>query len=231
MSAPIALVTGGNRGIGLAVVRQLAEKGYRVLLGCRNPKAGEKAIAPWPDLAGRIVVEQLDVSSLDSIRSCFEGVQRAYGRLDALVNNAGIHYDTWHEAQNADLQNVRETLETNLFGPWQMVEIFLPLLGQGARVVNVSSGAGALQGMGPGTPGYSVSKAALNVLTLKLAAEWQSKGILVNSVCPGWVRTEMGGAAAPRSVDEGADTIVWAADLPKDGPSGKFFRDREEIPF
>ncbi len=150
-----------------------------------------------------------------------------------LVNNAAILYDSWQRAVGADLKVVREAFETNTLGPWRMCEAFIPLLrrsGHG-RIVNVSSESGSLAGMGGGTPAYAVSKVALNALTRMLADELRGEGVLVNSVCPGWVATEMGGPDAPRTVEEGAASVVWAATLPDAGPTGGFFRDGEPLPW
>ncbi len=173
----------------------------------------------------------LDVTDDNSVAQLQSYIETNYGRLDILVNNAGINYDTWQNAEQADLQSVQKTLNTNLLGPWRVSQAFIPLMRKNGygRIVNVSSGAGALNGMGGGTPAYSVSKASLNVLTIKLAADLQNTGILVNSVGPGWVRTDMGGKEAPRDVTEGAEGIVWAATLPDDGPTGGFFRDGKLI--
>ena len=227
----IALVTGAYRGLGLETVRQLLEKGYEVILTARSR---DKAEAPLQELSARydsVHYHDLDISQQVSVTAVLAFVNKQFGRLDVLVNNAGINYDTWHSAQDADLDQVAQTIDTNLMGAWRMCQAFIPLMkSQGhGRIVNVSSGAGAIEGMGPGTPGYSVSKAAMNVLTIKLAAEMQGTGILVNAVCPGWVRTEMGGSAAPRSVEEGAGGIVWAATLEDDEPNGGFFRDGKPI--
>jgi len=225
----IALVTGGNRGIGLEVCRQLAEAGYQVILTSRDEAKGKQALEELDNAL--ITYHPLDVTDDSSINEVCRFVEEKYDRLDILVNNAGIDYDTWQNAEQADLNTVQATFNTNLLGPWRMSQAFIPLMRENGygRIVNVSSGAGALNGMGGGTPGYSVSKASLNVLTIKLAADLKGTDILVNSVCPGWVRTDMGGKQAPRSVAEGAEGIVWAATLPKDGPSGGFFRDGKRI--
>jgi NAD(P)-dependent dehydrogenase (short-subunit alcohol dehydrogenase family) len=153
-----------------------------------------------------------------------------FNRLDVLINNAAIHYDTWQRAIDADLAIVQEAFETNVYGPWRLCQTFIPLLRQSPhpRIVNVSSGAGALNRMGGGTPAYSMTKAALNALTLMLADELRGDGILVNAICPGWVTTDMGGRGG-RPVEEGAKGIVWAATLPDDGPTGGFFRDEKPI--
>jgi len=227
---PVALVTGANRGIGLEVCRQLAGRGVTVVLGSRDAGKGERAAADLEtdDLPVRPC--QLDVTDLESIERAQARVATDFGRLDVLVNNAAILYDTWQHALDADLAQVREALETNLFGAWSMVRAFLPLLRRSAhaRVVNVSSEAGSLAAMGGGTPAYSLSKAALNALTRMLAAELHDEGILVNSVCPGWVATDMGGAGG-RPVAKGAASVVWAATLPDDGPTGGFFRDGKPL--
>jgi NAD(P)-dependent dehydrogenase (short-subunit alcohol dehydrogenase family) len=213
----VALVTGANRGIGREVARGLAARGYRTLLSARDLAAARAAAE---GMAGDVVPCRLDVTDADTIAAAAAGLER----LDVLVNNAGVLYDTWQRPSTADLDVVREALEVNLLGAWRCVEALLPLMGTGGRIVNVSSGAGSLTGMRAGTPAYGVSKAALNAFTLKLAAELRESGILVNAVCPGWVATDMGGAGG-RPVQEGAASVLWAVDLPDDGPTGGFFRD------
>jgi len=228
----IALVTGSNRGIGLAVVQQLLDQGITTILTSRRLDSGHRAAKDLgsPD---HLHVRPLDVDDPVSIHHLRDWVADQFGRLDILVNNAAINYDTWQSTVEADLQVVRDTLETNLLGPWRMCQAFVPLMQeqQYGRIVNVSSGSGSLSEMGGGTPAYGVSKAALNVLTIKLSHELKGTGILVNSVCPGWVRTDMGGQAAPRSPEKGAETIVWLSLLPENGPSGHFWRDKEKISF
>ncbi|MGD1893604.1 MAG: SDR family oxidoreductase [Cyclobacteriaceae bacterium] len=225
----IALVTGGNRGIGLEVCRQLAKAGHQVILTSRDEEKGQQAVDELDN--ERIISHPLDVTNDDSIEKVRRFVEEKFGRLDILVNNAGINYDTWQNAEQADLETVEETFNTNVLGPWRLSQAFIPLMRKNGygRIVNVSSGAGALNGMGGGTPAYSVSKAALNVLSIKLAADLKGTDILINSVCPGWVRTDMGGKEAPRSVAEGANGIVWAATLLQGGPTGGFFRDGKRI--
>jgi NAD(P)-dependent dehydrogenase (short-subunit alcohol dehydrogenase family) len=186
--------------------------------------AREPASAPHVD--GDVLVRRLDVTDADSI----EALARELDRADVLVNNAAILYDTWNRAATIDLDVVREAMETNLYGAWAMSQALLPQLrGSGhGRIVNVSSGAGSLATMGGGTPAYQVSKAALNAFTRTLAGELRGDGILVNAVCPGGVATDMGGPAG-RPVEEGAASVVWAALLPDDGPTGGFFRDGEPV--
>ena len=226
---PVALVTGANRGIGLEVVRQLSALGHTVYLGARNVEAGRVAASRLP---GGVHAVHLDVTDPTSIATATATIADAHGRLDVLVNNAAIHYDTWQAATDPDFRIIREALETNLLGAWQTTVAAVPLLrasGHG-RVVNVSSGGGALTDMGGGLPAYRVSKVALNALTRMLAAELAEHRILVNSICPGWVATDMGGPGG-RPVAEGAAGITWAATLADDGPSGGFFRDRHPIPW
>ncbi|MBD1919060.1 MULTISPECIES: SDR family oxidoreductase [Cyanophyceae] len=229
-STLVALVTGANRGIGLEVTRQLAQAGMTVILGSRNPAKGEAAAAPMIQAGLEVLPQPLDVTDLDSIAYLAQLVEQRFGRLDVLINNAGILYDTWQQASNADLAVVQEAIATNTLGPWRMAQAFLPLLKRSprGRIVNVSSGAGALSSMGAGTPAYSTSKAALNAFTRLLGAELQGTGILVNAVCPGWVATDMGGSGG-RPVEEGATSVVWAATLPDDGPTGGFFRDGKPL--
>jgi NAD(P)-dependent dehydrogenase (short-subunit alcohol dehydrogenase family) len=228
-SRPVAVVTGADRGLGHEVTRQLAEREYVVVLGSRDVAKGERAAAR----IGRdgVVVRQLDVSDDESVRQAARWTADSLGRVDVLVNNAAILYDTANRATDVSLDVIREGLETNLFGAWRMAQALLPILLRSPhpRIVNVSSGGGSLATMGGGTPAYSVSKASLNALTRLLAGELRGR-VLVNSVCPGWVATDMGGPGG-RPVEEGAAGVVWAATLPDDGPSGGFFRDGREVPW
>lgn len=233
----VAVVTGANRGIGLAVVRALATAGDLVVLGSRDPAAGRRAatglpVVDDPGAPRGVLVRRIDVTEPASLAAVADELAERTGRVDVLVNNAAIHYDTWQSAGDADLGVVREALETNLLGPWQAVQAMLPLLraSRHGRIVNVSSEGGSLATMGGGIPGYRTSKAALNALTRMLAAELRADGVLVNSVCPGWVATDMGGPGG-RPVEEGAASVLWAVDLPDDGPSGGFFRDGLPVPF
>ena len=231
--AKTAIVTGANRGIGLEISRQLVKEGIRVVMGSRDPVKGERACAALK--AGELaVVHPLEVNDTRSVRRFVEFVEREFGAPAILVNNAGT-YPEESDAQVVDTKTSlwRETFETNLFGAVRMCREVLPLMQRVAygRIVNVSSGLGQLSQMGAGSPAYRVSKAAVNALTATLAAEVKGQGILVNSMSPGWVRTDMGGADAPRSVEEGAETALWLALLPSTGPTGKFFRDRKPIPW
>jgi NAD(P)-dependent dehydrogenase (short-subunit alcohol dehydrogenase family) len=226
----VALVTGANRGIGLEVARQLAQKGMTVIMGTRILEKGLAAAEKLPEGEGRVMPYQLDVTDSKSIDQLAKWVEQEFGHLEILVNNAGILYDTWQRASTADLNVVQEAYATNTLGAWRVCQALLPLIrqSQSGRIVNVSSGAGSLASMGAGTPAYSTSKAALNAFTRLLAAELEGTGILVNAVCPGWVATEMGGAGG-RPVADGAAGIVWAATLPDDGPTGGFFRDGQPL--
>ena len=202
-----------------------------VLLTARDA-AKAKAAAKKLSNAGRVEPLLLDVADPASIKKAAAEVASRYGHLDVLINNAGINYDTWETAEHADIDGtVMETITTNLLGPWRLCQAFLPLLrkSEAGRIVNVSSESGSLANMGAGPPAYQVTKAALNALTRTLAGELRSAHILVNAVCPGWVATAMGGAGAPRSVQEGAAGIVWAATLPDKGPTGGFFRDGKPL--
>jgi NAD(P)-dependent dehydrogenase (short-subunit alcohol dehydrogenase family) len=227
----VVLVTGANRGVGRELARQLALQGDAVVLTARDLAKAERAAAA---LGGheRVLARRLEVTDPASIEQVAADLTGRYGRLDALVNNAAIHYDTWQHASTANLQVVREALEVNLLGAWQTSLSLLPLLrasGHG-RIVNVSSEAGSLASMDGGPPAYNVSKAALNALTRMLAGELRRDRILVNAVCPGWVATDMGGPGG-RPVAEGAASILWAIDLPDDGPTGGFYRDGHPVPW
>jgi NAD(P)-dependent dehydrogenase (short-subunit alcohol dehydrogenase family) len=227
----VALVSGGNRGLGREVARRLAKDGYAVVIGSRNHAKGQEAAA---ELGDHVSACRLDVTDPRSIESCLRQIEERYGRLDVLVNNAGIEGGGWRtDATDVDLDEVRDTLETNLFGAWKLTQAALPLMRRNGygRVVNLSSGMGQLDEMGGHAPSYRISKVGLNALTRMLTAELDGENILVNSCCPGWVRTDMGGPNANRSVEEGGDTPYWLATLPDDGPRGGFFRDRKPIPW
>jgi NAD(P)-dependent dehydrogenase (short-subunit alcohol dehydrogenase family) len=219
----MALVSGASRGIGAEIARQLAaDHGFLVMAGARNPSDVERRDGVLPI--------QLDVTEQASVDAAREQIEADPGRLDALVNNAGVYGDPIGAA-DYDLDRAHEVLEVNTFGPWRLTQAFLPLLRRSdrSRVVNVSSGAGQLSDMNGGRAAYRLSKAALNALTRTLASD--ERWLKTNTMCPGWVRTDMGGSAAPRSVEEGADTAVWLATLPDDGPTGGFFRNRKPIPW
>ena len=229
---PIALVTGANRGIGLEVVRQLAQQGMTVVLGSRDLEKGQAAAATLVAEGLTVLPQALDVTSSQSIEHLATWMEEEFGYLNVLINNAGILYDSWQTASIADLAVAQEAFATNTLGPWRIAQAFLPLLrrAEWGRIVNVSSEAGSLASMGSSAPAYSTSKAALNAFTRLLAAELRDTGILVNSVCPGWVATDMGGAGG-RPVKEGAASVVWAATLPATGPTGGFFRDGKPLPW
>ncbi|EDL54360.1 short-chain dehydrogenase/reductase SDR [Vibrio mediterranei AK1] len=226
----IAIVTGANRGLGKEVSRQLAAQGDIVIVTARQLSDAQQAVKElgWDNL----LAAQLDITDEGSITHLVERVKQRFSVVDVLINNAAIHYDTWQNVTNADLTTVKEAMDTNVFGAWRMTQALLPLLqsSQQARIVNISSGAGALDNQTGSTPAYSMSKIALNSLTLMFANQLKSRGILVNSVCPGWVATDMGGNGG-RPIAIGAEGIVWAANLPVNGPTGGFFRDRERIVF
>lgn len=234
----IAVVTGANRGLGLETSRQLAQSGLTVIMTSRDPVKGEKATDELHKQGLDVTFRPLDVTDARSIRQLAEFIANEYGRVDVLVNNAGVFLDPVGDSDasastvfRADIETLRATMETNLYGPLRLCQALIPLMEGSGRVVNVSSGMGQLSEMNGGCPGYRLSKTALNALTRILADELQNTRIKVNSVCPGWVRTDMGGAHATRSVEEGVETIVWLATLGDDGPSGGFFRDRKAIPW
>jgi len=236
----IALVTGANRGLGFETCLQLAQLGLTVILSARDLIKGQVAAKQLVDKGLDVLFYQLDVSNQSNISKIASQIEQQFGRLDILVNNAAILYDTWQKAVNANLDVVNEALTTNLFGPWRLCQVCIPIMktNKYGRIVNVSSGAGSLHYIGAGslhyigagTPAYSVSKAALNAFTRILAAELSGTGILVNSVDPGWVATDMGGRGG-HPVEEGAKGILWAATLPDNGPTGGFFFNGKPAPW
>jgi NAD(P)-dependent dehydrogenase (short-subunit alcohol dehydrogenase family) len=229
---PIIVVTGGNRGIGFEICRQLAERGAQVVLTARKPDAGEQAGKKLASQKLSARFHPLDVTGAASIAELSDFLERTFGRLDVLINNAGIITDEEASGLDVKLEPVRATLETNSLAPLHLAQTLVPLLKRSpsARIVNISSGMGALSEMQGGYAAYRISKAALNAVTGILAAELRGL-VAVNSMCPGWVRTDMGGANAERDVSQGADTAVWLAlDAPQD-LTGKFLRDRKVIPW
>lgn len=232
MTGKIALVTGGNRGIGLEICRQLAEKGITVLMGSREMAKGEKAASRLHRQGiTNIHPYQLTVDDEDSIQRLYAKIASDFNRLDILINNAGIFPDTVNSLLAVDLDVIRQAMDVNAFAPLRLIQVLLPLMKKyrGGRIVNVSSGMGALETLGMGDPAYRFSKMVLNQFTWVLAQELHGTGIKINAIKPGWVRTDMGGSSAPRSVEEGADTAVWLATLPDDGPHGGFFFDRQPV--
>ncbi len=229
----IAVVTGANRGIGFEICKQLAQKKIKVILTARDEAKGKAAVQKLVKEGLDAVFYQLNVSDATSVKNLADRIQKELGRLDILINNAGIFIDPGKLAQNVELDIVRKTLEINLLGPLSLCQTFIPLMKKHnyGRIVNLSSGMGAFYEMGGGNASYRISKTALNSMTVILASELSGTNILVNTMNPGWVRTEMGGKNATRSVEQGADTAIWLATLPDNGPSGKFFLDRKEIPW
>jgi NAD(P)-dependent dehydrogenase (short-subunit alcohol dehydrogenase family) len=227
----IALVTGGNRGIGLELCRQLGQQRIRVILGSRDLAKGVAAAAELKANDLQVEPRQLDLASVQSIRECMNWIRRDIGRLDILINNAGIMLEDDDADPLEELEIVRDTMQTNVYGPLLLSRLAIPIMKtrRFGRIVNLSSGMGSLSEMGAGYIAYRMSKAGINVVTRVLAAETEGMGILVNSVDPGWVRTAMGGRGANRSLEKGAETPVWLATLPDDGPTGGFFRDRRAI--
>ena len=232
----IALVTGASRGLGRGTALALAERGFTVIATARTREAVEAMIrASEAEARGlRIVPEQVDIASDEEVEALFERLAPRFPQIDVLVNNAGViveHYA--NSALQTSPAELLETLNVNTVGAYRMSQKVLPAMNETGwgRIVNVSSGMGGLTDMGSGTPAYRISKTALSAVTVQLHAAAHTPGVKVNVVCPGWVRTDMGGASATRSVDEGIVGIVWAATLPDDGPSGGFFRDGEALPW
>lgn len=262
------IVTGGNRGIGREICRQLGQAGHRVILGSRDLQKGREAAK---DMPGNVITHQLDVTDEESILGLFEFISSEFGKIDVLINNAGINkagqenenkmllkvksnlessipgiskisskITHWlreaglipqrKDAITVPMENVKAVMDTNLYGPWRMIQAFLPLMmkSKEGRIINMSSGMGELASLQGDYPAYRLSKTSLNALTIMFARELEDKDIKVNAMCPGWVRTDMGGPNATRSLAEGADTAIWLA-TEENIPTGKFFRDRKEI--
>ena len=229
----IALVTGASRGIGLKVCRQLAARGIRTLLTARSEDKGRAAAGALAAEGLPVAFVRLDVTDEANLQAVAEYVTRQLGRLDILINNAAVALDRKQPGLEIGMDAVRGTIETNVYGPLRLIQLFVPVMrnhGYG-RIVNVSSGLGSFSRIAAGKLAYRMSKVALNAMTRVVADELAGTNILVNAVTPGWVRTHMGGIHAERSADEGTEGILWLATLPDDGPRGKFFKDRTEFPW
>jgi NAD(P)-dependent dehydrogenase (short-subunit alcohol dehydrogenase family) len=229
----IVLITGANRGIGLESARQLARRGFHVVIAARHEGAGREAVTAINAEGGKATFLPLDVSRSDSVLAAAGAFSGVAGHLDVLINNAGIYPDQGLTILTLPRGHLAQTFQTNTFGPLEVTQAFLPFLRKAgaSRVINVSSGYGQLDGLSPDVPSYCLSKLALNGLTLLLARALRADAIAVNAMCPGWVRTDMGGPNAARSVAEGADTAVWLAAEAPQALTGKFFRDQQEIPW
>jgi NAD(P)-dependent dehydrogenase (short-subunit alcohol dehydrogenase family) len=228
---PVAVVTGGNRGVGREICRQLALLGFEVVLGSRDLRKGEITAKELDPEGARIIACQLEVDNSNSVAAMADWVKDRFGRTDVLVNNASTTYDRWAMAGNAELGTVAEAIDVNLFGPWRVIQALLPMLRSStrSRIVNVSSEGGSISAMTGGSPAYGISKASLNALTRLLAGELARDGILVNAVCPGWPGSE----AHPqsRSLAQAAASVLWAVTIPNGGPSGTFTRDGQPYPW
>ena len=233
MTQRIVLITGSNRGIGLETARQLSQRGFHVVIASRDERKGRQAAQGIQAGGGQATFLSLDVSNSDSIRNAVSQFAAIADHLDVLINNAAVYPDQGLTILTLTRGRLAQTFQANTFGPLEVTQAFLPYLRQAAaaRVINVSSGYGQLEGLSPDVPSYCLSKLSLNGLTIMLAEALQVDHIAVNSMCPGWVRTDMGGPNATRSVEEGADTAVWLADEAPHELTGKFFRNRQEIPW
>lgn len=229
----VALVTGANRGLGIEIARQLGRNGVLVVLGIRDAIYGVQIEEQLKGEGLDVVFHQLDVTNINSIQSGIELIKIKFGRLDILINNAGVLLDRDQSSFHIPVDIIKTTLETNTYGPLMLCQSAIPLMQENGygRIVNVSSDMGLLSHMDGGYLAYRISKAALNTMTITLAREMSSGNILVNAMDPGWIKTDMGGGSAFRSVEEGADTVVYLATLPDASPSGLFYKDRTVIPW
>ena len=233
VSTKVVLVTGANRGIGREIARQLVRRGLHVVVAGRTLSGVQKTADEISRAGGTVEALALDVSDTRSVDAAVKAFSERHQKLDVLINNAGIYPDKGLTILTVSRDRLSDTFQTNTFGPVEVVQRFLAALrkAKGARIINMSSGYGQLDGLSPDVPSYCLSKLTLNGVTIMLAAALKPDGISVNSVCPGWVRTDMGGPNATRSVEEGADTAVWLATDADPNLTGRFFRDRAEIPW
>lgn len=230
MINPIVLVTGANKGIGLEVARQLGLKGWHVLMGVRNLDRGQIALQKLTSQKISAELIQMDMGESDQIREAVIDIQKRYGKLDVLINNAALLLGEGSSLSNTPDSELEMTYQVNVMGPFRLIRECVPLMSKGGRIINVSSGAGEICGeIGGYAPLYSMSKTALNAATRHWAYHLKRRGIAVNAVCPGWVRTDMGGSGATRSVEKGAETIVWLASKAPADLTDSFLRDKKKI--
>ncbi|WP_028981713.1 SDR family NAD(P)-dependent oxidoreductase [Sporocytophaga myxococcoides] len=229
----VAVVTGANRGIGLEISARLADLGFTVVFTSRDEAKGLQAMNGLIKSGRKFVFFKLDVTSKTDGRKLSEFLEKEYGKVDVLFNNAAILPDENESAVTVDLSMVSKTFETNTVGAFMVAQSVIPLMKKNnyGRIINISSGLGALNTMGGGYPAYRISKASLNAITRMLADELSPFNIIVNSVDPGWVKTDMGGPNASKTTAQAVDSILWLAQLPDNGPSGKFFRNKQEAPW
>lgn len=230
MKIKVALITGANRGMGLATSKKLAELGFKVIMLGRNESELKKEVQSLVDKHYLAEAFMCDVGSDNDINRLINYLSTKYESIDVLINNAGIYVEEG-DIFSADEKVMRKTFETNTIGPFNLMKGIIPMmLKQGhGRVVNVSSGLGSFEGASGNCASYCVSKVSLNMLTNLFAAETQGSDVKVNAICPGWVKTDMGGANATRTIEEGIYGIIWAATLDDNGPNGGFFRDGKAI--
>ena len=227
----LAAVTGGNRGIGFQICRDLAKEGFEVILTARAEKKGLHAAEKLKDEDLDVKFYQLDITDSDSIENFYQAIVKDYGKLDVLINNAAILPEPISSGLSAGLQEIKETIETNVYGAIVLCQKIIPLMIKNnyGRIVNMSSGLGQLKEMGGGYFAYRISKTALHAVTKIFASETSGYDIQINCVDPGWVKTDMGGSGATSTPEEGADTAVWLSSRPKGEPSGKFYKNRKII--
>lgn len=224
------IVTGGNRGIGYQILLELAGKGHEIILAARNKEQGKKIAHDLNAKNLKVEFHQLDLEFSESINSFAEVISKEYNSVDVLINNAGVFQDRNNSSLSVDMEALKRTMQINLYGSIELSKLMIDILkkSQEGRIINMSSGLGALHDMGGGYTAYRLSKAGLNAFTKILASDLTGTNIKVNAMCPGWVKTDMGGKSAPRSLEQGADTAVWLATA-ENIPNGKFLRDRKEI--
>jgi NAD(P)-dependent dehydrogenase (short-subunit alcohol dehydrogenase family) len=227
-----ALITGSNKGIGFETAKQLAERGFQVFISGRDKDRLEKAIQLLAEHGLKVQSILMDVSDFDSIKAAAENFSRQNIQLDIIINNAAVLLPEDSKLGSDPIQTLKNTLQTNCYGALSVIHYFLPFINKHGKIINISSGGGSMSdAVGGWSPAYCVSKTMLNAMTRQLAYELENKKITVNAVCPGWVKTDMGGTSAPRSLAQGAETIVWLATQTDDTRTGKFFRDKKQIPW
>ena len=226
----VAIITGGNRGIGYEICKELARIGCNVVLTSRNEEDGRRAVAKLGS-HNNIVFHRLDVANSKDIASLRDWIMTTYRRVDILINNAGVYLDEGVSVFDVDEKTMQDTLDVNFYGAFHMCRAFVPIMRKNGygRIVNVSSGYGAMSEMGGSVAAYRISKVALNALTLIMAGELKNGNIKINAVCPGWVHTDIGGSMAPVSPEAAAKDIVYFAMIDAKGPTGGFFRYKKHI--